>query len=361
MTYCHHCGHNLTLGCEIYCPKCGTLLQSSTVSDIDKEIDNNSSGSISKRDETRIGNVGGNVRGVGVSGTGNMFGGTVEYHVSGDMIIVGPEYVGKLNSIRSKSLQLETQSPHDRQINRAQATKKEIGQLLKEIDEIDKKNGTNIDRIRAGEVQISRIELILKDVIAEGNEYFYKFEYSKAIECYDKALEIDGRHVKAWINKGHALDGLGPWDEAIECYDKALEIDSKDADAWSRKALVLTMKGRRTEALEYFEKALEIDSNDADAWNNRGATLYDLGRRTEGLECFEKALEIDEKNESAWYNKGSVLDELGKYDEALEHYDKALEIDSEYEIAWYNRGLALEKLGKHEDAKKCFDMAKLLA
>jgi tetratricopeptide (TPR) repeat protein len=54
-------------------------------------------------------------------------------------------------------------------------------------------------------VQISKNELSLKEIILKGNEHYYDKEYKEAIECYDKALEIDPKYAKALNNKGIAL------------------------------------------------------------------------------------------------------------------------------------------------------------
>ena len=55
---------------------------------------------------------------------------------------------------------------------------------------------------------------------------------------------IDPKCADAWYNKGSALDNLGKrtyktYKKAIEYYDKALEIDPKYADAWYNKGTVL--------------------------------------------------------------------------------------------------------------------------
>jgi tetratricopeptide (TPR) repeat protein len=43
-----------------------------------------------------------------------------------------------------------------------------------------------------------------------------------AIVCYDKALEIA---FLAWLGKGECFHGLRKYDKAIEYYDKSLEIE----------------------------------------------------------------------------------------------------------------------------------------
>jgi tetratricopeptide (TPR) repeat protein len=88
-------------------------------------------------------------------------------------------------------------------------------------------------------VQISKNELSLKELILKGNEHYYNKEYNEAIECYDKALEIDPKDADTLNNKGNALDNLGKHKEAIECYDKALEIDPKHAIVLNNKGNAL--------------------------------------------------------------------------------------------------------------------------
>ena len=61
----------------------------------------------------------------------------------------------------------------------------------------------------------------------------------EAIECYDKALEIDAKKASAWYNKGLAFGNLGKYEQAIECYDKALEIEPNYADVLNNKKLTI--------------------------------------------------------------------------------------------------------------------------
>ena len=64
---------------------------------------------------------------------------------------------------------------------------------------------------------------------------------TQAIDCYNKALEIDPKDSTAWNNKGAALMELGRQTQAIDCYNKALEIDPKDSTAWINKQLALDL------------------------------------------------------------------------------------------------------------------------
>ena len=142
--------------------------------------------------------------------------------------------------------------------NEAKATKEQTDHVLKDLDRIAKDKGVHIEHIRADDLLVSRTELTSRDAIFGGNAHYYKGEYAKAIQYYDKALEIDGKNVDAWGNKGVTLDSLGKYNEAIQSYDKALEIDREYAKSWYNRGNALRKLGKYDEAIKSHDKALEI-------------------------------------------------------------------------------------------------------
>ena len=315
MKYCHTCGCKLSSGIEKFCPECGQNL-------IQKEEEVNGIG---------ITDTKGDVIGVGIKGTGHFIGKEIDYTVKGNVINlnisgsnISKEVIDSLQKIMNTPTQIDQKSltqnieydkDNKNKLYEINNTQKQITSLLQEVDNIGKKEGTQpIEVIRSENIQISRKELLLKEHILKGNEYYYKKEYNNAIQCYDKAIEIDANYADAWYNKGAVLDDLLNHNEAIQCFDKALEIDPNNAYAWSYK----------------------------------GVTLYKLGKRDESIQCYDKAIEIDPNNASTWNNKGLVLDHLRKYDDAIQCYDKALEIDPNNDLFNENRNIVLEKLGKTE-------------
>src|SRR6187431_1350964 len=53
----------------------------------------------------------------------------------------------------------------------------------------------------------------------KGYDFIKLGEYEKAIECHNKAIELDCNNINAWNDKGIALYFLGRYEEAIECYN----------------------------------------------------------------------------------------------------------------------------------------------
>jgi len=144
----------------------------------------------------------------------------------------------------------------------------------------------------------------------------------EAIECFNKALEINPRESVAWFNKGRALGELGRYDKAIECYDAALKINERLVEAWINKGVALDDLGRYDEAIVCYAEALDIQPREAMAWYNKGIALRNLGRYTEAIECYDNALSSYPYFADAWKNKGFALAALSRDDEAAESNEK---------------------------------------
>ena len=92
-----------------------------------------------------------------------------------------------------------------------------------------------------------------------------------AIECFDKAIELDPNNPNAWGVKGNAVSKLAVieknesrrkrmYEESIECYDKSFEINPNPA-VLCGKGVILCLLGKKEEALVCLDKVIEMDPN----------------------------------------------------------------------------------------------------
>jgi tetratricopeptide (TPR) repeat protein len=181
--------------------------------------------------------------------------------------------------------------------------------------------------------------------------------YDEALECLEKAIEIDSNYARAWANRGDVLESLKRYDEALVSYDRAIELDEYDPWHWAKRGYLLNNLKHYEEALVSFDMAIELDDNDPWDWASRGDVLDNLKRYEEALESYDRALELDANYQWAWVNRGDVLSNLKRYDEALVSFDRALELDANYQWAWVNRGDVLRNLKRYEEALASYDRA----
>ena len=117
-----------------------------------------------------------------------------------------------------------------------------------------------------------------------GNSSAKDGNHEDALIAYEKALEIDPKHVSAWNNKGIVLSRLKQFEEAISCYDKAIELSPEYANAWYNKA----------NALRHFAQSLVDKAND-DRTNapkivNKSISLFDAADK-----CYDIGNTLSEK------------------------------------------------------------------
>ncbi|MCA1917233.1 tetratricopeptide repeat protein, partial [Methanospirillum hungatei] len=53
--------------------------------------------------------------------------------------------------------------------------------------------------------------------------------HKEALQCYDKTLKLNPKHVGALLNKGVILEDAGLKKEAFMCFQKAANLDTKIA------------------------------------------------------------------------------------------------------------------------------------
>jgi tetratricopeptide (TPR) repeat protein len=179
------------------------------------------------------------------------------------------------------------------------------------------------------------IRILVFKLVGKGMSYAFIKKYDEALECSNKALELDPNNSDNMNNKAWALNGLKKYDEALECSNKALEINPKNEWAWLVRGLVFNGLKRHDEALECSNKALELDPNNDLILNNKAWALSNLGKNDEALECSNKALELDPNSAWAFTNKAAALNGLKRHDEALECSNKALELDPNSIPNWF--------------------------
>ena len=118
-------------------------------------------------------------------------------------------------------------------------------------------------------------------------------EWAAALASYERALALAPQHADAWLNRAHALLGLGP--------------------------------GRRAEAIASLERAVDLRPR-ASTWLLLGQTLQQALRLPDALACCEKAVALEPRNAEGWLQFGTVLELLGRADLALQRLETAAQL-----------------------------------
>jgi tetratricopeptide (TPR) repeat protein len=105
---------------------------------------------------------------------------------------------------------------------------------------------------------MNRSKDLLWKLLETGKDHMERTLYEKALKCFNRALGINVKNVKAWIWRGKALMYIGRNLEALKSSDCALLLDKNCIEAWTLKANVLRMLKQYNQESECYKKIKEI-------------------------------------------------------------------------------------------------------
>jgi tetratricopeptide (TPR) repeat protein len=177
-----------------------------------------------------------------VGGTGTIAGKDVHVTIEGNVINIGNALSSHIKEILEPSRvpkDDQTYIENSQRIQQAKASEKSVQEIMYILKRVEEKEGLSPSKIKAGNYDVSTEYILEKKHILEGNKYFFKGQYDKAIECYDKAIDIEPYNAEVWYNKGCALEEIKKNNEAMRCYDNAMNIEPQYPNAWYAKGKLL--------------------------------------------------------------------------------------------------------------------------
>ena len=164
--------------------------------------------------------------------------------------------------------------------------------------------------------------------LAEGNRLFDANETEKAIEAFQKAVELNPDLGEAYFKMGVAYALIEKRDaHLIEQTPTPLPGEEKP-------------KEKKANSVIAFEKAVdaykkEIDANDKSdaAYFNLGRSYNKLNKDPDAERALRQAVKLKPEDVEYQTELGSILIKLAKYNEAVPVLRKAVELDPEYSEA----------------------------
>jgi len=161
-----------------------------------------------------------------------------------------------------------------------------------------------------------------------GVTFYDQKEFSKAIQAYQKVIELDPTYVEAYNNMGIIYQMLGNADRAFGAYQKATEINPRYEKGYNNLGILLLLKGRYEEALEAFEKALAVNPNNIESHINLGILYKKKGQWEKAIESYQRALAIDPLHKETHYNIALLYEQLENLELAISHYQQFIQLSS---------------------------------
>ncbi|MCP4453421.1 MAG: tetratricopeptide repeat protein [Planctomycetes bacterium] len=149
---------------------------------------------------------------------------------------------------------------------------------------------------------------------------------------------------------GHVYEGHGNTSKAIEFWQKALEVNLKRADVCNSIAAVEMGRGRCEEAITYWRKALENAAHAPKLRSDIALALMVLGRQAEAMVELARELEVNPQSGLAHFLLGKVCLQQKEYARAKAHFTAAIKLKPKDSGAFYGLVTACRRLGQQTEA-----------
>ncbi|CAK5268629.1 unnamed protein product [Mycena citricolor] len=145
-----------------------------------------------------------------------------------------------------------------------------------------------------------------------GAYYFAHADFTKAMECLQKAVLINPLLPRSWFMLGCAALRLENWQEAKRAFSRCVAIDEEDGEAWSNLASM------------YMRLGVQDASDDSDP-----TASVPFENKLLAYRALKQGLKSSYENWRMWYNYVIVSMQVGELSEACRAQGRVIELKGE--------------------------------
>jgi tetratricopeptide (TPR) repeat protein len=148
-----------------------------------------------------------------------------------------------------------------------------------------------------------------------GHGLFETGEPDRAVECFDKATQLNPNNTDAWMSRGIVHMKTGAMlNYAIMCFDEVLKHQENNLEAMENKVEALLQSKKQDDAASILERMIQIAPAN-EAYKKKLAELS-----PDNLENITAKLKKSPKDPKLWRRRAELLEAEGSISEAIEAY-----------------------------------------
>jgi len=168
-----------------------------------------------------------------------------------------------------------------------------------------------------------------------GRQAFESGQVARAINEFQKAINLNPRNANAYYNLGATYYALGKKErnpqwigQAEQLYRQAIRLDDRNTDAHRALAALLIETGKEKYAFDLLNEWRERYPTSPDPVVELARLYQEYGDNRRATDLLADALRLDGRNVRALKAMGHVREVQGQTSLALDNYLRALQIDS---------------------------------
>lgn len=144
-------------------------------------------------------------------------------------------------------------------------------------------------------------------------------KYGEAIKVFEKAIELDPNHYRAFYHVGKLHDRLDQPVQADKAFRQAIQVNARFVDSFVDLGNMYIDYGHANVGLAVLDAGVQVNDKNSAMWNGLGRAYSKLNRHQDAVDSFKKAKAIDPDRVDVLYGMGKSYAELRQRAEALEH------------------------------------------
>lgn len=212
------------------------------------------------------------------------------------------------------------------------AALKEIERLKKEL-EVSSKNeaasgqgATHVSTLRRKYDQ-AVVEITAQEYLEQGIALRNNHKYDLAVEAYNQAQKAAPLWPRPYIGRGMTLLRMNTTEKttrALEDFERALQLDPENAIALSYHGVALVILGKKQKGFEALEQAINRAPDDPSTIANMGWGLLQARQPGKALSLLTRSLELQKiKNSRTYLLRSLAYRQLGERAKAKADLDTA--------------------------------------
>ena len=177
----------------------------------------------------------------------------------------------------------------------------------------------------------------------------------KAIQCFEKAIQIDADHFPSIANLAKAYFLKGEIDRALKIYLDTERKQPQNVSLLNNIAQLLLAKREFKLAYEYLERVLKEDGNNIAALNNIGTALLLENKVQKAIAFYRRALLVKSDFPAALNNLGVSFALVKSRKKAVKHFLAAWSLNRSSVGYVLNLAQAYQQIGLQKNAIKVLE------
>ncbi len=185
-----------------------------------------------------------------------------------------------------------------------------------------------------------------EDYYQDGLSYYKNSDYSKAVECFQKAVENDSDNVSYSVYLGMSQLETGDYKGAMNTFGSVIITEPLNRDAYRGLGIAYVNSGKYEDAIVALSKAVDLskknDNIKVDSMKYLASCYYETGQYKEAVDMYTTVLTYADKDQKdeLYYLRGTCYIKLDDENNGALDYEKSLEYnDTDYNLCcnmYYN-------------------------